>query len=311
MSRPSLAVLITYHDEGDLLVRSLETVAAQTSAPDEILVYDDASYDPAERHLGRFAGLCRVVRSGKNGGPGYGRNVLLGETRCDYVHFHDADDLLLPSWGGKVWDAIDRGRPDMVLTEVCYEMHGVLSDRIMGFKKLEEDPDLVRFALSSSILPASATVRREKALEAGGYRTRDVMPQSEDFDFHLRLAAADATYAVVDESLVRCMWREASHSHAGDNSAACWTSMVESLKMAPPAVRERYAVAVADAAARAASNLYQLGKPGDARKAYEAAASLGRPSFAGRSNAFRWVAGFFGPMAAENLSRFNRDWRNR
>ncbi|MGH7198477.1 MAG: glycosyltransferase family 2 protein, partial [Candidatus Omnitrophota bacterium] len=41
-------MLITYHNEGELLTECLDTLLSGPDTPDEILIYDDASGDPAE-----------------------------------------------------------------------------------------------------------------------------------------------------------------------------------------------------------------------------------------------------------------------
>src|SRR2546427_12916521 len=69
--RPTIGVLITYHDERELLRECLESIARQTVPPDEVLVFDDASKAPAAAYVP--AGLpVRVLRTEANRGPSHG-----------------------------------------------------------------------------------------------------------------------------------------------------------------------------------------------------------------------------------------------
>src|SRR5262245_29459086 len=97
----TIAVLITYHGEKGLLHECLKSLTNQGAAPDEILVYDDASGAPAQNFLPDGLAVT-VLRGDENRGPAYGRNRLLGACKSAYVHFHDADDLFNPQWSVRV-----------------------------------------------------------------------------------------------------------------------------------------------------------------------------------------------------------------
>src|SRR5690242_6343139 len=96
ISRPRLALLIPAYNAAQYLPRLLDSAARQTQSFDEIWVYDDCSTDNtavvAERHG------ARVVRGDSNRGCSHGKNRLATETKCEWIHFHDADDELLPNF---------------------------------------------------------------------------------------------------------------------------------------------------------------------------------------------------------------------
>ena len=69
-----LSVLITYHNEGELLTECLESLFQQEDRPDEVLIYDDASSVPAEKFVKYFP--VKIIRGEKNKGPAIGRNKL-------------------------------------------------------------------------------------------------------------------------------------------------------------------------------------------------------------------------------------------
>src|SRR5271165_1519484 len=93
---PTVSVIITYHNEGELLLRAVASVREQTyGGPVEIVVVDDAStVRPPDLPDGRFP--ARVVRSERSLYAGGARNLGLAETTGPYVCYLDADDVFLP-----------------------------------------------------------------------------------------------------------------------------------------------------------------------------------------------------------------------
>jgi GT2 family glycosyltransferase len=304
----TIAVLITYHNEGPLLRECIESVARQPSGPDEILVYDDASADPADRFVPHDAGV-RIIRGAVNRGPAYGRNALIGATTCEFVHFHDADDLFAPTWARRVREALAGKEVDVVFTDLISVQDGATaSASVMDLAEgLRADPDLVRFGLRGALLLPSSTSRRSLVMAIGGFRTREILPQSEDFDFHIRLAAAAGDrYAVVPESLVIQRLRSGSHS---SDRRSVWTSAIAAIRLLADELPHRYRQDLSDAAARFASRLFALGEVADGRAAARFARDLGRPRFANRPAAYRLIARVLGQSAAERVGRAYRRLR--
>jgi glycosyltransferase involved in cell wall biosynthesis len=298
-------VLITYYNEGPLLRECIESVAGQPGAPDEILVYDDASSDPAERWIPRGAPV-RILRGAQNAGQAHGRNELLGAASADYVHCQDADDLFAPGWAGAVRNAIGAGDVDLVLTEIrsIDAADGrTTSDAVFGLRQLDADPDLVRFCLRGALLPSATTFRLALARALGGYRTRDVLPQSEDFHFHIRLAAAAETYTFLTEPLIIQRIRAGSSS---SDRRSCWTSGAAAVEMLTPELRDHYAPDLSDASARFAALLYQMHVWDEADAASRQARKLGRPGFNDRPAHYRLLARALGQPVAERAGRVYR-----
>jgi glycosyltransferase involved in cell wall biosynthesis len=98
-----LALVVTTFERPDALARVLETVARQSSPPDELLVADDGS-GPATRDvvLG-FANGARfpvhhVWREHRGFQLARMRNCAIAATRSDYIVIVDGDMLLHPSF---------------------------------------------------------------------------------------------------------------------------------------------------------------------------------------------------------------------
>jgi glycosyltransferase involved in cell wall biosynthesis len=297
----TLAVLVTYHNERHLLRECLESLVAQPQGPDEVLVYDDASCAPASDYL--VPGLpVRVVRGERNVGPVHARNALLRIAQADYVHFHDADDLFRPAWCTRVRAAIDRTRADVVFTEIeSRGDHGVLSSRVLGLDRLAREPDLVRFCLKGPVLIPAGTYRRSAVLAIGGYR--GTLWQSEDFDFHVRIAALGVRYEVIAEPLVIVRIRaEGRHQ----KWLEVWASFLQSVEALADELPHQHRPDLADAAARAGSALYKLGAHAQASDAFRLAARLGPPRFDHERRLYRTLAKRLGPERVERLAHTYR-----
>lgn len=80
---------------------AVESVAAQTLRPMEVLLVDDASGDDTigvlEELACRYpAGWIKVLRSQRNGGPSAARNLGWEHASQEYIAFLDSDDSWLP-----------------------------------------------------------------------------------------------------------------------------------------------------------------------------------------------------------------------
>lgn len=292
----SLAILITYYEEKYLLKECLDSLLKQSVLPDEILIYDDASSSPATNYIPQDYPV-QVIRGKVNLGPGFGRNQLLKLSKCEYVHFQDADDLFHPNWCYQVKEAIEKTKADIVLTEISsYKEGNLVCQKVMGLDRLSEVRDLVEFALMGSILVPSTTFRRDIGLNIGGYRTREILPQSEDFDFHIRFAATGATYTFLPESLIIQRLRGNSHSQ---NKQLCLTSAIESIRLLSKDLPSQYLPNLAEASARIGSNLFNLDAHTEARKAFKFAYQLDSPQFLHRNGFYQQIARLFGQEIAE------------
>ncbi len=297
-----LGVLITYHNERELLTECLTSLMSQSRLPDEVLIYDDASRFPAEDYLNGIP--ARVVRAETNQGPAVGRNRLLEEATADYIHFHDADDLFLPGWGQAIVRAAELQAPDLILTELNSRRDdGTHSERLIQIRKLSRQMDLVLFTLEHPVLPAAGTYRRSFVRSAGGYR--EDLWQSEDYEFHVRLAARGAKYCAIYEPLVLLRVRGESRSQ---KQLEVWECRFKGLEILTGVLPPRYRSPLADAYGVVGRQLHQLGAADRARQCFVRAKELGGARFEGASVGYQYLATWFGPNVAEKLGRFYRQF---
>ena len=291
---PTLAILIPYHNEGALLTRCLNSLRDQSTPVDEILIYDDASSLPPEPYIPQ--GLpVRVVRGAVNIGPGRGRNILLRQTRARFIHFHDADDSFAPGWAGSVLTALTNDSLDAVFTDISFANDlGIYVDRMLGLDAIHKGQDLVSFCIRGVMLTPAGTYRRDIVDAIGGYR--EALWQSEDWDFHIRLAARGIHFDVLPEPLVVMHRRPDSRS---EERREVLDSTLQAIRLLASEIPARYQKDLSEVAAHAGSVLFRLGAHSDARAAFRLARRLGPATLESEPYSYRVLSQIAGQECAE------------
>ena len=296
--KPALAVLVTYHNEGSLLAECLSSLDAQAGV-DEIVIFDDASKVRPEAYLPARLPV-QVLRSEQNVGPSVGRNRLLAASRADYVHFHDADDLFLPGWVEQVRRAMANG-VDCVFTEVeTVHENGEKHSGVIGLERLERERDLLAFALQHSILTLAGTYRRELVERIGGYNER--LWQSEDFDFHARVALAQPSWRLHTQSLVRARVRSVSRSRRQEE---VWLSAWQAVRELQPRVPAGHQPDLAAFSEKVGRHLLRLGRQVEGLAAIQFAEDHGVRS-SELQPGYRWLARRVGLVRAHRFASMYR-----
>src|ERR1700733_1516638 len=174
MSKPTLALCIPAFNAAKFLPRLLNSAKAQKIPFDEIIVCDDASKDETTA-ITRAHG-AKVVSNETNLGCSASKNRALAVASSDWIHFHDADDELLPNFTllARKWMLMPDA-PDVVLFD--YEYHDnetgeLLSQSNFDDHALQQDP--IRYAILNQINPFCGLYRRERLVEIGGH---DIEPK--------------------------------------------------------------------------------------------------------------------------------------
>jgi glycosyltransferase involved in cell wall biosynthesis len=93
---PLISVVVTYYNEGPLILNALATIAAQTYAgPIEVIIVDDCSTVPMPS-LESIKIPVRIFRTSKNLYAGGARNLGAQKASGKYLMFLDADDEYCP-----------------------------------------------------------------------------------------------------------------------------------------------------------------------------------------------------------------------
>jgi glycosyltransferase involved in cell wall biosynthesis len=218
MTKGTLALLIPAYNSSPYLSRLFKSIAEQTQPFDEVWLYDDCSSDDTVE-VARGYG-AKVVRGTVNMGCSHAKNTLASMTTCDWLHFHDADDEILPQFVEHARAWIARDEHDVVVFGSMEREHG--TGRFMAQAVHDNDAlaaDAVRYTISTKISANAGIYRRTAFLAAGGFDTdRDVL-YNEDVAMHCSLARAGLRFAA-EPTVLMVNWRRPG-SMSSDDPSKC------------------------------------------------------------------------------------------
>lgn len=189
---PSISVVSPAFNARAWVIRSLETVLAQTLPPTEVILSDDGSTDGTpdrvEELFRREGRSRRVVLRGAHLGPGAARNAGIRAANGEWIAFFDSDDLWRPDKLEVVARAI-AAHPDANI--VCHsEVHRRLdgSEGLLDYGA-RHDPDqaIGPQLFRANLFSTSALVCRRDVLVSAGLFDEHLR-SAQDYEFWLRLA---------------------------------------------------------------------------------------------------------------------------
>ncbi len=299
MSPISSSLLIPCHNAASHLPRLWLTVGAQSLHFDEIICYDDASTD----HTSEVASAlgARVIRGEINGGAAHARNQLWQAAVGDWVHFHDADDLLAPTYHAKVRARVNSETDVVICNALWLREDTRVREQEWCYSEAELRAAPVPYLLTHPVGGINGYYRRTALERIGGFNEQ--LKVWEDADLHVRLAVSGARFAVVEESLVSALRRGDSLS-AGlkQNCQNRLRALQHYTKILPVDCRPALLSAL-DSAARA---LLVVGERAGAREAVALSRSLGGDPPATANPLLRLCKRTLGAMAALHLQSLVR-----
>jgi glycosyltransferase involved in cell wall biosynthesis len=187
-----ISIVVPTWNSAQYIIRTLESVVAQTIRGFETIVSDDGSRDGTsavvEEFFSRHPDLNgRVVRN-PHIGPGAARNAGLRAATRPWVAFLDSDDLWLP---GKLARMADALRLEPGANIACHAEYHVLVDgrRMLLDYGAQFTPTvpLAHQLFAHNLFSTSATmIQRDFALSSGGFDT--TLQSSQDYELWIRLS---------------------------------------------------------------------------------------------------------------------------
>lgn len=297
-ARATMALVIPAWNAERFLPALFECVHGQCEPFDEVVLCDDASTDDTAA-LARSLG-ARVVQHARNAGCSAAKNTALAAVESEWVHFHDADDLMDAGFARAAREAagphvdawIPRWRHVDATTGECLGRSEVDARQLAT--------DAVAANLTTTInnvgVYRCATVRA-----LGGFRGAPEVLHNEDRAFHLALAEAGARFVAGNQILVET--RRTAGSMSQSNAARCLSAHGQItcgyVHRNPGRHRRECAIALW----QAATGLASLRQFTEADALVDLAAALGFPSDPVGSARFRMLC-MLGPRRALRV----REW---
>jgi glycosyltransferase involved in cell wall biosynthesis len=179
------SVVIPSYNHARFLDQAILSALAQRCAVTEVIVVDDGSTDDTTG-VARGYREVRLIRQAHSG-VSHARNAGLGASRCEWIVFLDADDILLP-------DAVATGAGYLASNPEALLAAGRcrLIDRDGAELAAHWAPPVscahYRALLSTNFIwtPGAAVMRRSAVLASGGFCPDH--PAAADYALYLRLA---------------------------------------------------------------------------------------------------------------------------
>jgi glycosyltransferase involved in cell wall biosynthesis len=188
-----VAVIIPVYEAG-FLAEALGSVLTQARPPDEVIVIDDGSPDPAavDRALSLWPGRMQLLRQA-NRGAAAARNAGLAATHCDWVAFLDADDRWSPLFLLRQLAFLD-ANPSLDLAWADATIVGdtpAAGERFMTICPSSGDVTLESLlSQTCTVLTSTVVVRRRLVIDVGLFDV--ALRRGQDFDLWLRLVSRGA-----------------------------------------------------------------------------------------------------------------------
>ncbi|MBC8012430.1 MAG: glycosyltransferase family 2 protein, partial [Burkholderiales bacterium] len=230
-SHPSVALLVPCHNAARYLPRLAGSVRAQTVPFAEIICYDDGSTDDTAA-VARSLGW-RILTPNTNRGPSRARNALAAAASSAWIHFHDADDLLHPSYLAEASAAADHDC-DVVVCDSSWELEHSRELVIhWTYRAADHAADPLAYPVTHPVGVISALVRREAFVRSGGFDESATC--WEDADLFVRLAEIGARFRFLERTLVTSLRHDRGISRDQDHCTRCRLHFLEGYAARLPA----------------------------------------------------------------------------
>jgi glycosyltransferase involved in cell wall biosynthesis len=202
-----VSVIVAAYQASNTIVRALDSIAAQTLKPFEVVVVDDGSFDitfeVAKGHEPYMKGIrLRIFQNNSNKGAGAARNYAIKKSSGRFLAFLDADDEWLPK-------KLERSMSYLSDSDYCLVAHdylvgeGDIAVHHHCERRFREGNDAFSALYRKGYIPSCSVIApRERVIAAGGFDSS--LRNAQDFDLWLAMTRdPTATFLVFGEPLLR------------------------------------------------------------------------------------------------------------
>lgn len=200
--RPSISVVCPTYNSANFVLRTLESVAAQSYKPFKVVVSDDGSTDDTVEIVTKFfqkrPEIEAEVVMGSHKGAGAARNAGIERCRSDWIAFIDSDDVWVEQKLERVADAI-ADHPEANL--ICHNEERIRIDGGRGLldfaSRYKADVALGAQLFHTNLFTPSAVTCRRSLLYQAGLFDASLM-SCQDYELWIRMAPWTKPYFITD-----------------------------------------------------------------------------------------------------------------
>ena len=197
---PRITTITPCYQAEKTIRATLESLQKQTFKDWECIVIDDGSTDSSAEIVEAFAkqdSRIRLLRQ-ENAGPSVARNTGLKEAVGTYIHFLDADDLIVPEAYQKFLAGFQQNRH----ADIVYCNWNLISESdVIGGHVQSPEQYLFQDVASKNYFPPQVACLKKELLNEIGFFDEDLMTV-EDWDLWLRASRLGKIFHHISDSLV-------------------------------------------------------------------------------------------------------------
>lgn len=196
---PTVSIVVPVKDREELVLRCLDSIAAQTVAPSRVVVVDNGSSDNTVQAVADWArrneSVSLLLLEESEPGAAAARNRGLAAVETDYVIFFDSDDEMDP---GLVEKALDRAAASDA--DIVYWKAVVVGLDGRKFVKVFSERSLLRRQYYNSVLSTQVyMVRTSLVRRVGAWDVRALV--WDDWELGIRLLREPVRVVALPEVL--------------------------------------------------------------------------------------------------------------
>ncbi len=200
-----ISIIIPIYNAAGFIGEAIESLAAQTFSPSEIIVVDDGSTDNTKLVLdGLISGGDIKYIFQENQGPAAARNTGIKNSHGEFIAFLDADDIWSSDKLQRQMELFNNPSVGLVYSDVEYfgdpYKFKLFSESVRKFYRGRVTSDLLRH----NFIPTSSVIVRRSLFDEAGYFLENNVKLGIGEDYHLWLRLSLLSeFDFVEDPLVR------------------------------------------------------------------------------------------------------------
>jgi len=209
---PKISLLVPCYNAEKYINDFINHLTDSSLKFDEVIFYNDGSKDNTLQILKKSG--YDFLTSITNNGPGFARNRLVEATTCEYVHFHDIDDLIDPAYLIEIRKALSSDY-DVIFCDADW-IDATTGDAIIRwrYKNDQFKKEGASYLLKTPIGGINGAYRKKNLLELGGFD--ESLKIWEDADLNFRFALYNKNIFFIEKVLVTSLRYPISTSNNDD-----------------------------------------------------------------------------------------------
>ncbi len=186
---PNVSVLMSVYNNEATVDASIASIAGQTYADWELILWDDSSTDGTAQKLKSWAlrdSRIRLFSNAQNLGLAASLNLALAQAQGQYIARMDGDDVSLSERFEKQAAFLD-SHPEYAIVGSACSLFDDAGD--WGERSGNTVPQKKDFLWGSQFIHPAVMMRRDALKAVGGYRVCRDTVRTEDYDLFMRLYA--------------------------------------------------------------------------------------------------------------------------